>query len=236
MPHSVAFPGHGAEEIVAARDSARWRRGAALLLGAAAVGLGVAAYRVQVQNLSPRSWAAAWVAVAWAFVLAGLLAWLRRPANRLGPLMLAGGLALAARQLRYSHDAAVFTVFFLLGDIGFALVGHSILAYPSGRVQGRGQRSLVRAGYATMILFPLTVLLLHGRSDPLLGMGPRPSLGSLSDRPHAALLLQKTQTAIFYGVLATLVLAVIARRLVQATPRARRMLASRCRSTTRAGR
>jgi signal transduction histidine kinase len=221
------FPGHGAERVVAARDSARLRRGAAVFFSAAAVGLGVAAYRVQVQNLSPRSWAAAWVAVAWAFVLAGLLAWLRRPANRLGPLMLAGGLALAARQLRYSHDAAVFTVFFLLGDLGFALVGHSILAYPSGQVHGRGPRALVKAGYATMILFPLAVLLLHGRSGSLLLMGPVPrrSLLFLSDRPHAAELLQKTQTAIFYGVLATLVLGVIARRFVQATPRARRMLA-----------
>jgi signal transduction histidine kinase len=227
VPHSLAFPGHGAEGVVAARDSARWRRGAALLLSAAAVGLGVAAYRVQVQNLSPRSWAAAWVAVAWAFVLAGLLAWLRRPANRLGPLMLAGGLALAARQLRYSHDAAVFTVFFLLGDLGFALVGHSILAYPSGRVSGRFSRLLVKAGYATMIVFPLAVLLLHGQHGGLLGMGPvaRRSLLILSDRPHAAELLQKTQTAVFYGVLATLVLGVIAHRLVRATPRARRMLA-----------
>jgi signal transduction histidine kinase len=227
VPHSLAFPGHSAEAVVTARDSARLRRGAALLVSAAAVGLGVAAYRVQVQNLSPRSWAAAWVAVAWAFVLAGLLAWLRRPANRLGPLMLAGGLALAARQLRYSHDAAVFTVFFLLGDLGFALVGHSILAYPSGRVNGRGPRALVTAGYATMILFPLAVLLLHGQSDPLLGMGrvPRRSLLDLSDQAQAAELLQKTQTAIFYAVLATLVLGVIAQRLIQATPRARRMLA-----------
>jgi signal transduction histidine kinase len=227
VPLSVSFPREGAEPGVAAPDAVRSRQVAALLFGFAAVGLGVAAYRVQVQNLSRHSWAAAWVAVAWAFVLAGLLAWLRRPANRLGPLMLAGGLALAARQLRYSHDAAVFTFFFLLGDLGFALVGHSILAYPSGRVSGRFSRLLVKAGYATMILFPLAVLLLHGQGGALFGMGPVPrrSLLLLSDRPHVVELLQKTQTVIFYGVLATLVLGVIAHRLVRATPRARRMLA-----------
>jgi len=227
VPLSVSFPGESAESRVPALDPTRLRRIAVLFVGAAAVGLGVAAYRVQVQNLSPRSWAAAWVAVAWAFVLAGVLAWLRRPANRLGPLMLAAGLALAARQLRYSHESVVFTLFFLVGDLGFALVGHSILAYPSGKVNGRGQRAIVEAGYATMIVFPLAVLLLHGRRGALLGMGlvPRRSILVFSDQPHAVDLLQKTQTVIFYGVLATLVLAVIAQRLVRATLRTRRMLA-----------
>jgi signal transduction histidine kinase len=198
-----------------------------LVVGVAAIALGVGAYRAQVQNLAPDSWAAAWVVVAWAFTVAGLVAWHRRPANRLGPLMLLAGLALAARQLRYSHDAAVFTVFFLLGDLGFALVGHSILAYPSGHVTGGGPRALVKAGYATMIVFPFAVLLLHGREGTLVGMGPVPreSLLLVSDQPHAVELVQKTQTAIFYGVFATLVLVVLARRLVRATPRARQMFA-----------
>jgi signal transduction histidine kinase len=227
MPLSVALPEPGAEEVVA-RGAAR-RRASVLLLGAAAVGLGIAAYHVQVQNAPRPSWAAAWVAVAWTFVFAGALAWLRRPANRLGPLMLAAGLALAARQLRYSHEAVVFTIFFLLGDLAFALVGHSILAYPSGRVTGRGPRLLVKAGYTTMIVFPLAVLMLHGERSGLLGIAPPPvripSLLVVSDQAHAALLLQKAQVVIFYGLLATLVLVVIGQRLWRATPRARRMLA-----------
>ena len=110
----------------------------AAVLGGSAVALGVEAYRVQVSSHgSPHTWAAASVAVGWSFVLAGLVAWLRRPTNRLGPLMLAAGTAYLARQLRYSEDALLFTIFFLLGDICFALVGHAILAYPSGRVEGR---------------------------------------------------------------------------------------------------
>jgi signal transduction histidine kinase len=220
VPPSVAYP----SDALASPESRRWL---AVLLGAAAVALGVAAYRVQVaHDFSRHSWAAAVVAASWAFVLAGLVAWLRRPANRLGPLMLAAGTAYLARQLRLSEDAVLFTVFFLLGDLSFALVGHAILAYPSGRVEGRWSRRLVVAGYATVILFPLAILLLKG---------PRPltnpyvlsqrSLLSVADHAHAVEVLQKTETAIFYGLLTCLFIVVIAGRLVRATPRARRMLA-----------
>ena len=200
---------------------------AAFLIGASALVLGFAVYRVQVDNHSPHGWAAATVAVAWAFVVAGLVAWLRRPANRMGPLMLAAGLALLARQFRYSDDAFVFTVFFLVGELGYALIGHSILAYPSGRVNGRGPRLLVKVGYATVIFFPLAVLLLHDRTSALIELPgvPRRSLLVVHPDPHAVQLLQKTQIVIFYGILASLLLAVIVQRLLRATPRARRMLA-----------
>jgi signal transduction histidine kinase len=225
VPHSVAFPGEGADRVAAKRDPARSRFVAAILVAAAAGGLGVAAYRVQVDSLSPHSRAAAGVAVACAFVLAGVVAWLRRSANRLGPLMLAAGIALLARQLRYSQDALLFTVFFLLGDISFALVGHAILAYPSGRLDGRRPRLLVKAGYATVLVFPFAVLLVHGTRHPLLAMGPlaRRSLLALGDHPHAVEVLQRTEVVVFYGVLALLFVAVIASRLLRATPRTRRM-------------
>ena len=227
MPLSVAFPHEGADRDDAAQSLVRSRRLVSAVLAVGAVALAVAAYNVQVQNLSPRDRALASVAAYLSFVFAGLVAWSRRPANRLGPLMLAAGLALLARQLRYSQDAFLFTVFFLLGDLGFALAGHSILAYPSGRVSGRGSRLLVQAGYTTVLVFPLAVLTLHGTSGTLRDMRPVTyrSLLLISDRQHAVELLQKAETLIFFGVLATLLIAMIVRRLVEATPRARRMLA-----------
>jgi signal transduction histidine kinase len=199
----------------------------AVALGAAAIALGIAAYHVQVRNLSPHTWAAASVAVGWSFVLAGTTAWLRRPANRLGPLMLAAGVAYLARQLRYSEDALLFTVFFLLGDLCFALAGHAILAYPSGRVAGRWPRTLLFAGYATVVVFPLAVLLLHANRPVPLSMGPfaHRSLLLVADHAHAVELLQKAEVVVFYGVLASLFIVVIVWRLLSATPRARRMLA-----------
>jgi hypothetical protein len=80
----------------------------------AGVALAVLAYEVEVDSLHTADGrAVAQVAVGLSFLLAGLIAWSRRPANRLGALMVAAGFALLLRQLRYSHDALAFTVFLL---------------------------------------------------------------------------------------------------------------------------
>jgi signal transduction histidine kinase len=199
-------------------------------LGLAAVVLGVLAYRVQVDELgsltTPQR-AVAIVAVAWTFVFAGLVAWVRRPANRLGPLMAAAGLALLLRQLRYSHDPLVFTVFFAVGEVGYALAAHSVLAYPSGRTYGRAERALVKVGYAAMLLFPLAILLVYDGTRPLRFMDPAPreSLIVVAGDGDLALLLQKIFVVFVWGVLATVFVGLLLRRLVRATPRARRLLA-----------
>ena len=48
------------------------------------------------------------VAGAWGFVAAGVFAWLRRPDNRTGPLMLAVGLATVTAGLQFSDAALPF--------------------------------------------------------------------------------------------------------------------------------
>jgi hypothetical protein len=112
-----------------------------LILGGIVPGL--VAYNVQVDNLgagTTTNRAAAGVIAAWSFLAAGMAVWSKRPGNWLGPLMVATCFALLARQLRYSHDALAFTVFFALGELGFALIAHSALAYPSGRITDRSER------------------------------------------------------------------------------------------------
>jgi signal transduction histidine kinase len=198
-----------------------------ILLIAAGGVLGALAYRAQVHDLlSPSARAAATLAYCGAFLAAGIAAWARRPANRLGPLMVATGFALLARQFRYSHDPAIFTAFFALGDLPYALVGHCVFAYPFGRIRDRAERNLVAAGYVTTLAFPLAVLLFFDGRTPLLQYnpivpGPYKSLLRLpsSDRPVE--LLQKGEVIVFYGVLATLFVVLIARSLVRATPRMR---------------
>jgi len=204
-------------------------RAIALIVAGAA--LGVVVYRVQVHDLySPANRAAATVAVGWAFLVAGLAAWARRPGNRLGPLMVAAAFALLARQLRYSHDPVLFTAFFALGDLAYALVGHCVFAYPFGRIRGRAERALVAAGYATVLFFPLAVLLFHSARSPLLfyvpgDPQPHESLLRVAANDHVVELLQKSEVVVLYGVLAALFIVVIARNLVRATPRMRRVLA-----------
>lgn len=194
----------------------------------AALVLGVIAYRVQVDDFfSPSNRAMAIVAVAWAFFAAGLVAWSRRPANRLGLLMLAAAFALLLRQLRYDHDPLVFTAFFALGEVSYALVGHSVLAYPTGRVTDRAERALIKAGYAAVLVFPLATLLFYDGSRPLLFFDPTPreSLLVVAGSADVVEFLQKSFVVVLYGVLASLFIALIVRRLIRATPRARRMLA-----------
>src|ERR1041385_3176207 len=143
-----------------------------LLIAAGGV-LGAIAYRAQVHDLhSPSARAVATLAYCGAFLAAGIAAWARRPANRLGPLMVITGFALLARQLRYSHDPAIFTAFFALGDLPYALVGHCVFAYPFGRIRDRAERSLVVAGYVTTLVFPLAVLLFFDGRPPLLQYNP----------------------------------------------------------------
>jgi len=196
----------------------------ALVIAGAALGVG--AYHAQINALN-RPHAAAQVAVGWAYVVAGLIAWDRRPANRMGRLMVLTGLALLARQLRYSDNAFLFTVCFILGDVGYALVGHSALAYPSGRIKDKAERALVIAGYTTVLAFPLLAALFYGGTSPLLYFGrlSRNSLINVTDDGHAVALLQKSEEVVFFGILACLFILLVVRRFWLATPRMRRILA-----------
>ncbi|HSE82639.1 MAG TPA: sensor histidine kinase [Gaiellaceae bacterium] len=204
-----------------------------LVLAAAGIALGVLAYRVQIDNLGPltsSTQALAIVAVGWAFLGAGLIAWARRPGNRLGPLLTAAGFALLARQFRYSHDPLAFTVFFTLSELSYGLAAHSVLAYPSGHVRGRAEQLLVRVGYASVLVFPLAILLVYDGTERLRFMDPRPheNLLLVWENGSLAVTLQRIFVVWVWGVLASIFIALVLRRLVRATPRARRLLAPLC--------
>jgi signal transduction histidine kinase len=199
-----------------------------LIVVPAGVALGILALQAQIDNLgSPTTRALATVAVGWSYLAAGLVAWSRRPANRLGMLMVAVGFALLLRQLRYSDDTLAFTTFFLLGELGYALIGHSTLAYPTGRVTDRAERWLVRAGYAAVLVFPFAVLLFYGATavPPQFTFLPEKSMLLIHASAEAVEQIYKAYVIVFYGVLATIFIALIVRRLVRATPRSRKMLA-----------
>jgi signal transduction histidine kinase len=200
-----------------------------VLLGVSGVVLGVLAYQVQIDNLPTTTTlrSAAGVGAAWSFLIAGLVAWRRRPENLLGPLMVAVCFSLLARQFRYSHDALVFTVCFLLGELGYALYTHVALAYPRGRVTDRVERMFLKVAYAVAIGFPLAILFLYDSSHRLRYFDParRESLLLVEGNPDLVDALQKVFAVVAYGVLAAVFLVLIARKLGRATPRARRILA-----------
>ena len=100
------------------------------------------------------------VAGAWGFVAAGVFAWLRRPDNRTGPLMIAVGLATLAAGLQFSDAALPFVLGGLFDTLIVALLVHLLLAFPSGRLAGRAARVTVAAGYvmATVLHAPQVLL------------------------------------------------------------------------------
>jgi signal transduction histidine kinase len=198
-----------------------------LALVPAGAALTVLAYEVEADSLhTAKGRLIVQLAAAAAFLVSGLLAWWRRPTNRLGALMVATGFALLMRHLRYSHDALAFTLFFLFGDLGFALVVHSSLAYPAGRTRDRLERWLVRVGYTIAFALPIAILTLHDVRDPLVHYG---SLHRRSDllvirEAHAVELLQKSFVVVFYGILAAVFVAVAYRRLAASSTAGRPVL------------
>jgi signal transduction histidine kinase len=204
----------------------RYLRGLIVLAGLA---LGFVAYDVQVDNLGPftttvRAWAG--VIAAWSFLAAGLAAWSRRPGNRLGPLMVATCFALLARQLRYSHDPLAFTAFYALGEVGFALVAHTALAYPSGRVTDWVERRFLEVTYFTVLAFPLGILLFHESGERLRYFDPFPreSLIAITSNNGLANFLEDAYALIAYGCLAAIFIGLVLRKFRLATPRARWIL------------
>src|SRR5918995_4627259 len=101
-----------------------------------------------------------WVILA--YVLAGLVAWWRRPDNRLGPLMIAAGFGTFVSMLGWSNLDLLRTIgltFDFLPPIFFL---HVFLAFPSGRLERPIERVIVGAAYVTGIGLGFVRMLLGG--------------------------------------------------------------------------
>jgi signal transduction histidine kinase len=106
-------------------------------------------------------------------------------------------------------------------------VAHSALAYPWGHVRDRAERLFLKATYVTVLAFPIAILLFHDGQTPLRYFDPYPreSLISLTGDPGITSLLEDAYAVIAYGLLAAAFIALVARKLWQASPRTRRILA-----------
>ena len=164
-------------------------------------------------------------AVGLSGIVAGLVAWSRRPGNRLGPLMVAFGFAWLIRPWQYSESGVAFTVSFALGWLGAALFAHIALAYPTGRVTDRLGRLLVRAGYVVALAFPIATLLFYDGFADLKYVRPGVASEILVRADDTAVeLLDKGFVLVMWGVLAPCFVVLVSRRFLRATPRARKVL------------
>jgi hypothetical protein len=103
----------------------------------------------------PRWAVAMWTAVAWIYLAAGVIAWLRRPSNRMGPLMIAGAFAWLAAGLVGTTIPALTATGLITATLPFAVIVHLLHGFPSGRLRGRLSVATVVAGYVVCLVLEL---------------------------------------------------------------------------------
>jgi signal transduction histidine kinase len=98
---------------------------------------------------------ACWITVP--YIVAGLIAWRRRPESRLGALMVTAGFATFINFLIWSDNDLLFTLGVAGQFLPPVLFLHVFLSFPSGRLESRPDRVVVAAAY---VAAGLTVLAL----------------------------------------------------------------------------
>jgi signal transduction histidine kinase len=201
-----------------------------LVFLAAGFVLGILGYQALVDHARQPPWeAAAHIGVAWTFLAAGLIAWVRRPDSRIGALLTAAGFALLVRRLQYSESSAVFTTAFSLGELSNVLIAHAVLAYPTGRLQSRLEGIVVRVAYVLVVALPVAALLFYKSSTSCLFYcgfgGPPNSLLLVHPSDSAFHILRDSYRVGVFGVLGVVFIAFITRRWIRSTAPRRRTLA-----------
>jgi signal transduction histidine kinase len=180
------------------------------------------------------------LAVGLAYVGTGLVAWRRRPGNRVGPLMTAMGFAwfigawgnltdwnvlrqafLPVFDHSFKYDA--FRVALWFEALNQAILVHLILAFPSGRLGSRPARAVVGAAYANVLVLSFVRAAsfdIFGLKE--LGFARQGVLGLWIDY-HRYQAATRVYQAVWVAILLAVVV-VLVRRWVSATRPTRRML------------
>jgi signal transduction histidine kinase len=137
------------------------------------------------------------------YVLAGLVAWWRRPDSRFGPLMVAAGFVMFLSSLQWANAPAPYTLGLTFDLLPVALFVHLFLAFPYGRLESRPERVVAAAGYTAAIGLQFVKM--------LLGAGGPDNVLAVVAEPAAAEVVQDVQL-ITLAVLALTGIALLAVR------------------------
>ena len=155
---------------------------------------------------------------AWIYLTAGIVAWLRRPSNRLGAIMVAGALAWLAAGFANTATPALIAGGLILATLPLAVVFHLLHAFPSGRLHGTASRVTVAVGYAICLVLQAPLYLFAGGPDTpwtVLRVSARPALVDAAEWAQWAI----------GGVLVAVTVVILASRLRAAAPAQRKVLA-----------
>jgi len=105
------------------------------------------------------------------YIVAGVIAWYRRPDSAFGVLMVVAGFAMFLSSLQWSSGDVPYTVGLTVDLLPAALFLHLFLAFPSGRLRSPLERFLVAAAYSAAVCLQLVKMLLGaGESSNVLGV------------------------------------------------------------------
>jgi len=149
-----------------------------------------------------------WITLS--YVLCGLLAWWHWPASRFGPLMVAAGFVNYLATLSWTTNDVSFTVGQAVDLVPPVLFLHVFLAFPSGRLQGRFERVLIAAAYATAVGLELVRMMVGG-------FGPHNLLEVNAD-PEVGLVVLRVQLVAVSAFCLCGVGVLVARRLHAGRP------------------
>ena len=144
------------------------------------------------------------------FTFSGLIAWRRRPESRFGPLMIAGGLATVVSSVSSVDTTLTQTIGQAFDLVPFAVFLHIFLAFPSGELRSRGERTLVAATYIVSVGLQLLILVLSG-------FDPNNSF-ALIDAPELAADIYRWQLTLLAALLLGGIAVLITRRIHAGRP------------------
>ena len=130
-------------------------------------------------NPGPWGWVSALIpAGGVVYVAAGLLAWVRRPRNRMGPLLCAGGLLWFASGGVSVENPTLFALGLVTQTLPIAFVVHALLAYPSGRLRSGASWTLTVGVYVVAVVLqaPLYLFRTLDGEPAVLWIAARPEL------------------------------------------------------------
>jgi signal transduction histidine kinase len=200
-----------------------------IALAAAAVVAGTAfAIGGELGQLASGDRPAAWILGdflgGWAFLVTGAIAWVRRPGNAIGPLLIAIGFAWFVGTWGRSGIDWVFHLAQSLQGFYEPLLGVLVLAYPSGRVMGRLERVVAGAWLLEHGAWMAAQLVLHRPLSWYSCQTCPETVEALIANRDLLERIGPVSLALATG-LALAVVVLAARRLVRAGPAGRRRLA-----------
>jgi signal transduction histidine kinase len=159
-----------------------------------------------------------YVFVAVEYLACGLLAWLWRPSNQMGMLLCLGGLSLLVAALENTAVPALVAVGLITAELPVALLVQIVLAFPSGRLDGRLARGLVLGAYAMTLVLRAPQWLF---SDPPGGLNGVLQVAHRPGLAHAGMIVQNVADVVVIAMTAL----VLASRLARSPQSRRRVLA-----------